>query len=128
MDDKTESVGPELDLDLLRKRSIAAGFCLDERRKARAVGQPPGSDAALVEFGSNCTPDVVLLTLYRLGQATLLLDAVKGAVQDLALRKHVDAFLSGVLTAQDMMLAWPYYAARLKAEAEEAAKAAGVQS
>lgn len=129
MDDKTESMGPEYDLDLLRKRAIAAGFCLDARRKARAEGQPLGSDTPLLEFGANCAPGVVLLALYRLEQATVLLDSVKSAVPDLALRKQVDAFLSGVLTQQDMLLAWPYHAARLKAEAKEAtaAKAAEAQ-
>lgn len=128
MDDKTEALGPEYDLDLLRDRAIAAAACLDERRKAREAGQPFGSDAPLTEFGLTCAPSVVLLALYRLGQATVLLDTVKGSVLNQGLRKQVDAFLSGVLTQQDMLLAWPHYAAILKEQAEEAAKAAGVQS
>lgn len=128
MDDKTEALGPEYDLDLLRERAIAAAVCLHERSEARAAGRPLGSVDALTEFTTHCAPSTVLLALYRLGQATMLLDTVKGSVLNQGLRKKVDAFLSGVLTQQDMLLAWPHYAARLKAEAEEAAKAAGVQS
>lgn len=128
MDDKTEALGPEYDLDLLRERAIAAAFCLHELSEASAAGRPLGAEAALVEFSENCTPSTVLLALYRLGQATMLLDAVKGSVLNQGLRKQVDAFLSCVLTQQDMLLAWPHYAAILKEQAEEAAKAAGVQS
>lgn len=128
MDDKTEALGPEYDLDLLRKRALAAALRLHERSRARDDdGRSFGSDLALTEFAENCSPDVALLALYRLGQATVLLDTVKGSVLNQALRKRVDAFLSGVLTQQDMLLAWPHYAAHLKDQAEEAAKAGKVQ-
>lgn len=117
---------PEYDLDLLREKAVAAAWCLHGRMKARAAGEPFSSDAALHDFSRYCIPNIILLALDRLAQATLLLEAAKGGVSDPALRKRIDAYLTGVLTMADLTRAWPPYAAYLKEQTAEAMKSGEV--
>lgn len=118
---------PEFDLDRLRDLAVAAGQCLADRVEKRAAGEPIGGpEPALTDFGMYCSPNIVLLALDRLRQAEVMLEIVKGGVSDLAVRKRIDVFFSGVLTQADLARAWPYYRARLQRMAQEATASDGV--